>query len=249
MTNPVARIINEAVPEAEDAEPLFERHPAPSLLFTRAGVIVQANAAARRLLHADAVPVAGARLVEFFPTAASSLTLAPPQSQARVSVRRPDGSTFQARVQVVAAGVGPASPLLACLEDLSEFEREIDAANKEFESLTSAAGHDLRGPIRILKGFAEALEDECGTSLNDEGRSFLQEILKASTRLEDLVDSLLTFSRASRTEMSRENLDLSTLIDLVFYELRHAHTDRNVDWQVAPGMNCHGDVRLMMTVL
>ena len=77
--------------------------------------------------------------------------------------------------------------------------------------------------MRILRGFTEALEDECGEVLNEEGRGFLKEILKASGRMEGLIDGLLTFSRAGRAEMSRENLDLTTLVDLVFYELRHAH--------------------------
>ena len=144
-------------------------------------------------------------------------------------MRRCDGSTFNARVQVVAAGAGPGSLLLASLEDLSDFEREIDAANKEFESLTSAAGHDLRGPMRILKSFIEALEDECGETLSDEGRGFLAEILKASGRMEDLIEGLLTFSRASRAELSPENLDITTLVELVFFELRHAHAGRNVE--------------------
>jgi signal transduction histidine kinase len=250
MTNQLARFLGDALPDADDHDVLFERHPTPSLLVTRAGVIENANSSARRLLQAESVPLAGAKLDEFFPGTANSLVAhAPPLCQPRIAVRRTDGSTFHARVDVVSAGSGPASLLLACIEDLSEFEREIAAANKEFESLTAAAGHDLRGPIRILRDFTEALEDECGTNLSEEGRGFLAEILKASRRMEDLIDALLTFSRASRAELSLEKLDISTLIELVFYELRHSHIDRNVDCQVAPGIQGHGDVRLMMTVL
>ena len=35
--------------------------------------------------------------------------------------------------------------------------------------------------------------------------------------------------------MARENLDLTTLVELVFYELRHAHAERDVECQVDPG--------------
>ena len=108
-------------PDAEGADPLFERHPTPSLLLSRAGVIAHANAAARRLLRAEGVPLAGAKLGEIFPGPGTSLVgLSPPQCHPRVAVRRTDGSTFHARVQVVAAGAGPASLLLASLEDLTE---------------------------------------------------------------------------------------------------------------------------------
>ena len=74
---------------------------------------------------------------------------------------------------------------------MTEHEQEISAANQEFESFTSAAGHDLRGPLRILKGFTDALDDECGAVLNEEGKSFLKEILKAADRMEGLIDGLL----------------------------------------------------------
>jgi signal transduction histidine kinase len=113
----------------------------------------------------------------------------------------------------------------------------------------SAAGHDLRGPLRILKGFADALDDECGESLNEEGRSFLKEILRASDRMEGLIDALLALSRAGRAEMHCETLDISMLADMALYDLRHAKDARAVDVQVEPGLTAWGDVRLMMVVL
>ena len=249
MTKPLASNIID-VPESGAADPVFERHPAPSLLLTRDGVIAQVNAAARQLLRSVEVPPVGAPISEFFPANATSLTgMPPPLCVQRTEVRRADGTLFTARVRVVAAGPGPGAPLLASIEDLSEFQAEIDGANREFEALTSAAGHDLRGPLRILKGFTEALADECGEALNEDGRNFLKEILKAGDRMEGLIDGLLSFSRASRAEMSRENLDLTTLVELVFYELRHSQPERVVECRVDPGINAWGDVRLMMTVL
>ena len=113
----------------------------------------------------------------------------------------------------------------------------------------SVAGHDLRAPLRILKGFADALEDECGSVINEEGRGFLKEILKASDRMDGLIEGLLTLSRAGRAEMNCESVDLSTLIELVAYELRHGKSDREVEFHGEPGINVWGDVRLMMTVL
>ena len=169
MTNPLASNIIDA-PEGGAADPVFERHPAPSLLFTRDGVIAQVNAAARQMLRSVEVPPVGAPLSEFFPVNATSLTgMPPPLCVQRTEVRRADGTLFSARVHVVAAGPGPGAPLLASIEDLSEFQAQIDGANREFEALTSAAGHDLRGPLRILKGFTEALADECGEALNEDG--------------------------------------------------------------------------------
>jgi light-regulated signal transduction histidine kinase (bacteriophytochrome) len=240
MTNPVTH--NGA------ADPLFELHPAASLLYGRNGVIVQANGALQQQLRAHGNSLDGARLVEFFPEVATQLAeLRTPLCLRRVAVRRPDGSNFIARVQALPDAWHGLS--LACVEDLSEHEQELAAANKEFESLTSAAGHDLRGPLRILKGFAEALDDECGAVLNEEGKTFLKEIVKASDRMEGLIDGLLTFSRAGRAELSCENLDVGTLVELVHYDLRHTDTERSVRFDMQPGITAWGDVRQMMTIL
>jgi signal transduction histidine kinase len=250
MTNLVATILTDEAAENGDGESLFELHPTPSLLYTRTGVMTHANAALRQLLHVPGPAHGGRQIVEFFPEVATQLSeLHGSLCLQRVAVRRADGSNIIARLNAVPAGASAPGKFLATVEDLSDHEQEVAAANREFESLTSAAGHDLRGPLRILKGFAEALEDECGAVLNDEGRNFLVEIMKASDRMEGLVDGLLTFSRAARAAVARESLDLSTLIELTFYELRHAHADRTVECQVEPGLAAWGDVRLMMTVL
>jgi signal transduction histidine kinase len=249
MTNLATSIVDEAAGDTHGDSPLFERHPTPSLLFTRAGLIAHANAAARKFLHAQDASLAGRPLADILPVAAPLAGADEPRAHRRIAVRRLDGSTFMARVHIVPADTQSDALLLASIEDLSDLEREIESANKEFEALTSAAGHDLRGPLRILKGFAEALEDECGAVLSEDGRNFLREIVRAGDRMEGLVDGLLAFSRAGRTEMSRENLDLTTLIELVFYELRHGQGERIVECHAQPGMNAWGDVRLMMTVL
>jgi light-regulated signal transduction histidine kinase (bacteriophytochrome) len=222
------------------ADPLFELHPAPSLLFGRDGVLVQANAALQQLLRASGRSLDGTRLAEFFPEVATQLAdLRAPVCLPRVAVRRPDGSNFIARVQAVPDSWHGLS--LGMVEDLTEREQELAAANKEFEALTSAAGHDLRGPLRILKGFAEALDDECGAVLNEEGKTFLKEIFKASDRMDGLIDGLLTFSRAGRAELSCENLDVGTLAELVHYDLRHAATAHTVAFDMQPGISAWGD--------
>jgi signal transduction histidine kinase len=227
---------------------LFLAHPVPSLLFDRNYLVVAANPAAQALFRCGAAALEGFDMVTFFPELGSSLRATRLVTTMRkVAVHRPDGSNFIARLKLVDPGVD--SLTLATVEDLTEHEQEIAATNKEFESFTSAAGHDLRAPLRILKGFAEALEDECGPVLNEEGRSFLNEILKATDRMDGLIDGLLALSRATRAEMACEKLDLTTLVELVTYELRHGKDQRDVECSIAPAVTGWGDVRLMMTVL
>jgi signal transduction histidine kinase len=248
MTNLVAKILSGQQTDAGELNPLFAAHPVPSLLYRRDGTITAANAAALGLFRCGTAELCGTSLSSVLPELRSQFEVTQPSAHARVAVRRPDGENFIARVQFTPVAGGGAS-LLATIEDLSVLEAEIAAVNREMESFMSAAGHDLRGPLRILKGFTDALEDECGEVLNEEGRTFLKEILKASDRMEGLIDGLLAMSRAGRAEMTCENLDLSTLVELVTYELRHEKHAHVVHTEVQPGIQAWGDVRLMMVVL
>jgi signal transduction histidine kinase len=249
MTHLVARLDTADSGQANHAElnPLFAAYPVASLLFADDGVVHAANPAALRLFRCGASQLVGQNLHSLLPEI-GALKGASPACHPRVAVRRPDGNNFIARVNFVAAGPGIGN-LLATLEDLTEHEQELAAVNKELESFMSAAGHDLRGPLRILKGFTEALEDECGETLSEEGRSFLREILRSAERLDGLIDALLALSRAGRAEMHRENLDLSMLADMALYDLRHAKNARAVEVDVQQGLSAWGDVRLMMVVL
>jgi signal transduction histidine kinase len=234
--------------ETRGPQPLFAAYPVASLLYGRDGIIAAANAAALNLFRCGTAELVGAHMASFLPELRNALAVSQSVMHRRVAVRRPDGNNFVARVHCVPSE-GTVAPLLATIEDLSEFEQEIAAANKEMESFMSAAGHDLRAPLRILKGFTDALDDECGESLNEEGRNFLKEILRAADRMDGLIDGLLALSRAGRAEMTCENIDLSTLADLALYELRHEKNALPVEVHVEPGMYAWGDVRLMMVVL
>lgn len=254
MTNIVAKILEgETVTEPaaghRNLHPLFTAYPVPSLLYGRDGTIFAANTAALSVFRCGTAQLLGVSLASLLPELSGGFDVPAGVTHGRVAVRRPDGHNFIARVHFVPTLTGGPAPLMATIEDLSDWEQEVASANKELETFMSAAGHDLRAPLRILKGFAEALEDECIDALNEEGRSFLKEIVRATDRMEGLIEALLALSRAGRAEMHCENLDLSMLADMALYDLRHAKDARAVEVQVDAGLTGWGDVRLMMVVL
>lgn len=246
MTNLPATICDRQVDDGL-SHPLFTASPIPSLIVSADGVVESVNAATLALFGCGTAELVTRPLACLIPEMVLGPDRSPCVVRRRAAVRRPNGQNFVARVHVAPLGIS--GLLLATIEDLSDWEQEIAAANKELETFMSAAGHDLRGPLRILKGFTEALDDECAESLNDEGKSFLREIVRSADRMEGLIDALLALSRAGRAEMHCENLDLSMLADMALYDLRHARNARAVDVHVDTGLTAWGDVRLMMVVL
>jgi signal transduction histidine kinase len=261
MTNLVEKILSEPEEARDAALSYFESLPVPALLLAANGAIVAANGAAHGLLGAAAGTLANRSAALHFPelwsgSARNSAELADSDPPRRVNARRADGGSFPARLRFANVVAHGDARFMVCIEDLSDFERELGeraaevvAANREFEKFIDVAAHDLRAPLRILTGFADALDDETNGSLSEDAATFLKEIRTAGARMEGIIDGLLSLARSARAELSCESLDVTTLVELIYYELRHSGTPREVECQVAPDLNAWGDVRLMMTAL
>jgi PAS domain S-box-containing protein len=81
---------------------------------------------------------------------------------------------------------------------VAERTAQLQYANKELESFAYSVSHDLRAPLRAVSGFAEIIARRHRTSLNEEGRHYFDNIVKAGERMGRLIDDLLTYSRLGR---------------------------------------------------
>jgi len=65
-----------------------------------------------------------------------------------------------------------------------------------------------------------------------------------------LIDDLLKLARVTRAEMRTERIDLSGMAREVVAEIERTTTDdRHVEFVIAPGLEAHGDSRLLRVVL
>lgn len=126
---------------------------------------------------------------------------------------------------------------------------QLKAANQELEAFSYSVSHDLRAPLRSIDGFSQALLDDYGPRLDDEGQEFLHRVRSASQRMAQLIDELLYLSRLTRGEMVRRPVDLSALAELVAQELQQNDTQRQVEIVVQPNITAEGDSRLLRVVL
>ena len=102
---------------------------------------------------------------------------------------------------------GHVTSLLLQLQDISDQKRTeaaLQQNNHDLEQFIYIASHDLREPLTAIAGFSSLLKKRYSGSLNEEGNKFLQEILDTTKRMEQKIDDLLAFSRAGRTQASKE---------------------------------------------
>ena len=114
-------------------------------------------------------------------------------------------------------------------------------------SLTVA--HDLRAPIRVVEGFARIVKEDYGSQLDRVANDHLDRVLGAATRMNLMIDALLTMARLSSQPLARQPVNLSQLAGYVVEDLRRSAPEREVDFDIEPGLTAHGDPTLLRLVL
>jgi signal transduction histidine kinase len=126
---------------------------------------------------------------------------------------------------------------------------QLQTANNELEAFCYSVSHDLRTPLRSLDGFSQALLEDYADKLDDQGQNYLGRIRAGSQRMGHLIDDLLSLSRVSRSEMSRETVDVSKMAREVVEELRNTAPLREAEFVIASGLIAETDPRLLRIVL
>lgn len=100
--------------------------------------------------------------------------------------------------------------------EVSKRTVNLKNALMEMEAFSYTVSHDLRSPLRAMQGYAEALLEDQGDRLNEEGRNYLNRIKAAAERLDRLIQDLLSYSRVIRETVPMEIVDTHKLVqDLI----------------------------------
>ena len=131
-------------------------------------------------------------------------------------VEQADGSKL---VVLTLADVTERTRSAAALQRLNEsLEQRVDertsslsAANAELEAFTYSVSHDLRAPLRAIRGFADILMQDYGATLPEPARAHLATIQARGNRMSALLADLLELSKAVRRPMTRRSVDMREL--------------------------------------
>jgi PAS domain S-box-containing protein len=126
---------------------------------------------------------------------------------------------------------------------------EVELLNRELESFSYSVSHDLRAPLRNITGFLELLVRRVEGRLDSESERFVATVTVEAKRLGTLIDHLLAFSRIGRAELTRQRVDLASVIAEVREELRPDIGPRHLEWHVAPLPAVQGDPALLRQVI
>jgi len=126
---------------------------------------------------------------------------------------------------------------------------QLADTNEELEAFSYSISHDLRAPLRGIDGFCQAVEEDEESTLSPPARGYLERVRRASARMGQLIDDLLSLSRLSRTELRRQPVDLTALAHAVLAELAAREPGRDVEPRVQPDLRVAADPQLLRVLL
>lgn len=110
---------------------------------------------------------------------------------------------------------------------LEEMNRELIKMNEELSSFAYVSSHDLQEPLRKIQMFSKRILEKEVNSLSEEGRNFFYRMDNAASRMQLLINDLLTYSRTNTSQKHFEKTDLNLLLAEVKLELYEKVTATN----------------------
>lgn len=74
-------------------------------------------------------------------------------------------------------------------------------AMAQLEEFSYTVSHDLRAPVRAMQCYAEVLLEDYSAQLDDRAKKYLDRIIHGGSRMDRLIQDILTYSRLGRREM------------------------------------------------
>ena len=105
------------------------------------------------------------------------------------------------------------------IEELHEFTRKLQASNAELEDFAYVASHDLQEPLRKIQAFGDRLKSRHSSQLAPEAVDYLDRMLNAASRMQTLINDLLTFSRVTTKAQPFVRIDLNRVAGDVLHDL------------------------------
>ncbi|KAB2916909.1 MAG: PAS domain S-box protein [Bacteroidetes bacterium] len=98
---------------------------------------------------------------------------------------------------------------------LKEYTGDLERINKELDQFAYIVSHDLKAPLRAINNLSMWIEEDLEGKLEGETAHQFQLLRGRVSRLEDLINGILSYSRAGRIKVTPSKVDTEVLVNSI----------------------------------
>ncbi|MGA2027938.1 MAG: response regulator [Syntrophobacteraceae bacterium] len=118
-------------------------------------------------------------------------------------------------------------------EKLTAYSAKLEQSNRDLQDFAFIASHDLQEPVRKIQTFVDRIKAQYDESLDERGRDYLDRVRRSARRMQDLILSLLKYSRlASSSECFFLQVDLTQSVEEALADLKVLREDSGAQIEV-----------------
>ncbi|MBV8256113.1 MAG: PAS domain S-box protein [Chitinophaga sp.] len=103
-------------------------------------------------------------------------------------------------------------------QKILNYTQQLEAQNRELQKFAFAAAHDMKEPLRKIQLYNSIVLQAEGLHLNSRQQGYLLRSADAASRMQQLIDDMLAFTRITEQDMPFEKVNLQeTLQELEFF--------------------------------
>jgi two-component system sensor kinase FixL len=220
---------------------IFETAVDAIITIDERGIVTSMNPSATKTFGYSAEEVVGRNVSMLMPEPDASAHDGYMQNYLRTGVKRiigigrevtglrKDGSTFPMDLAVSETVLDDRRIFTGIVRDVTDRKRQEEAlarqseelarSNVELERFAYVASHDLQEPMRTVRSFAQILQRRHGDKLTGDAAEYFQYITDGVSRMQTLINDLLTYSRVSSQGGAFAPADTQQIVKMVLESL------------------------------
>ncbi|MGB0929553.1 MAG: ATP-binding protein [Chitinophagales bacterium] len=105
-------------------------------------------------------------------------------------------------------------------EQIELQNQQLESSNKELKQFAYIASHDLKEPLRMIGSYTSLLRRRYANKLDEGAQEFMGFITEATTRMNSLLDDLLTYSKVGTQELQKEPVKMGEIVEVAMANLQ-----------------------------